>query len=322
MDIFSETTSFPFLLRPSFKDYIWGGERLRTVFGKKTEISPLAESWECSTHPDGPSYAASGAFDGQTLAEILNDHPEFLGSRALALTGGKPELPILVKLIDAKRDLSVQVHPDDAYALSKEGQPGKTEMWYVLDAEPGSSLVCGLAEKAGKEEFKKAALDGSVMQILRKVPVKKGDVFFISPGTVHAIGAGVLVAEIQQSSNLTYRLYDYGRLGADGKPRQLHLDKAMDVADLTPHPVDTRMSCKYFTVKELDLAGHGSWILMKADAQSFHALLCTEGRAEISVPGGRDAAKLAVSKGDCVFVPACGDDLELKGSAFLLDICC
>ena len=341
----ADITNNVFLLAPAFKDYIWGGERLKTEYGKRTDIKPLAESWECSTHPDGPSAAVTGAFAGQSLAEIIKAHPQFLGEHGKALAeefahkqGCKDAdlaLPILVKLIDAKRDLSVQVHPDDAYAAEHEGQPGKTEMWYVLDAEPGSSLVCGLKKNVSREELRGAAQDGSIEELLNKVQVRKGDVFFIEPGTIHAIGAGLVIAEIQQSSNVTYRLYDYGRLGADGKPRQLHLDKALDVADLngvsaagsaahTEYGAFVQLaSCRYFTVDRLDLSKLNGFAVMKFDYNSFHVLLCLDGTVRLAEPGRKNSAwELQLRKGDCVFVPADGDDFELDGNAVLLDIYC
>ena len=219
----------PLLLRPSGKDYLWGGSRLNDEFEKNIDLQPLAETWECSTHPDGPSYVVDGEFDGKELAEVLKAHPEYLGERHK----GECILPILIKFIDAKKDLSVQVHPTDEYAKDKEnGQFGKTEMWYVLDAGRDAKLVYGLKQNCTKEEIRKAISDGTVMRYLQKVPIHKDDLFFIRAGTIHAIGAGALVAEIQENSNLTYRLYDYDRIGKDGKKRELHIDKALDVANL------------------------------------------------------------------------------------------
>ena len=219
----------PLLLRPSGKDYLWGGSRLNDEFEKNIDLSPLAETWECSTHPDGPSYVVDGAFAGQELAEVLKLHPEYLGERHK----GENSLPILIKFIDAKKDLSVQVHPTDTYAREHEnGQLGKTEMWYVLDASRDAKLVYGLKQDCSKEEIRGAIHNGTEMKYLQKVPIHKDDLFFIQAGTIHAIGAGALVAEIQENSNLTYRLYDYDRVGKDGKKRELHIDKALDVANL------------------------------------------------------------------------------------------
>lgn len=224
-----KTGNEPLLLRPSGKDYLWGGNRLNDDFEKHINLSPLAETWECSTHPDGPSFVVGGTFDGMELAEVLKLHPEYLGDRHK----GENKLPVLIKFIDAKKDLSVQVHPTDEYARDHEdGQLGKTEMWYVLDAGRDASLIYGLRQSCTKEEMRRAIADGTLEKYLQKVPIHRDDVFFIQAGTIHAIGAGALVAEIQESSNLTYRLYDYDRVGKDGKKRELHIDKALDVADL------------------------------------------------------------------------------------------
>ena len=186
-----------FLLKPAGKDYIWGGTRLKEHFHKDLLLSPLAETWECSVHPDGFSYAVTGEMPGSSLPEVIAAHPEYLGTSPSVQGGG---LHILVKLIDAKDNLSVQVHPDDDYAFVNEGgQEGKTEMWYVLDAEPGAQLVFGLNRETSVEEVRESLGKGNVEAYLHWVPVHKNDVFFIPAGTIHAIGRGVLVAEIQQS---------------------------------------------------------------------------------------------------------------------------
>ena len=224
----------PFLLKPAAKDYLWGGSRLNDDFSKNIDMQPLAETWECSTHPDGPSVIASGEFEGMELAELLRRFPEFIGEHPRSnpyLEAG--ELPILIKFIDAKKDLSVQVHPDDEYARNKEGELfGKTEMWYVLDAAKDAKLVYGFYHDMDKKKLRHSIENGTVEKYLQKVPVHRDDVFFIEAGTVHAIGAGALIAEIQENSNLTYRLYDYNRRDKQGKLRELHVDKALDVVDL------------------------------------------------------------------------------------------
>ena len=199
----------PIFLRPTGKDYLWGGSRLNDEFCKDLPMEPLAETWECSTHPDGPSFAVGGEFDGQSLARILKAHPDFLGTHP----NSADELPILIKFIDAKRDLSVQVHPTDTYAAAHEnGQRGKTEMWYVLDAARDARLVYGLNRDVSAQTLRRSIADGTVETYLQTVPIAKNDVFFIEAGTIHAIGAGALIAEIQQSSNLTSRLSDYDRM--------------------------------------------------------------------------------------------------------------
>ena len=195
----------PFLLKPAGKDYLWGGNRLQTEFNKELPLEPLAETWECSTHPAGPSIIASGIYEGMSLTQLLAEHPEFLGTHP----GAEGELPILIKFIDAKKDLSVQVHPTDEYAREHEnGQLGKTEMWYVMDAAPDAHLIYGFYHDIEKFQLKESLENGTVEKYLQKIKIQKDDVFLIEAGTVHAIGAGALIAEIQENSNLTYRLYD------------------------------------------------------------------------------------------------------------------
>ena len=259
----------PFLLSPAAKDYIWGGTRLREEYHKNIDITPLAETWECSTHPDGPSVVRSGAFAGMKLGDVLRVHPEFIGTHPRVTEAGG--LPVLIKFIDAARDLSVQVHPSDAYArVHEHGQLGKTEMWYVLEAAPGASLVYGFRQDLSREQLAAALADGTVEKYLQKVEIHRGDVFLIEAGTVHAIGAGAMIVEIQESSNLTYRMYDYHRLGKDGKPRELHIEKALDVVDLRKKPlpeqrkrvsqqhegyrVELLEQCKYFRTERIRLA--------------------------------------------------------------------
>ena len=297
----------PLLLRPSGKDYLWGGSRLNDEFEKNIDLTPLAETWECSTHPDGPSYVVGGTFDGQELAEVLRAHPEYLGERHK----GENTLPILIKFIDAKKDLSVQVHPTDAFAQEHEnGQLGKTEMWYVLDASKDAKLVYGLKQDCTKEEIRKAIVDGTVMKYLQKVSIHKDDLFFIPAGTVHAIGAGALVAEIQESSNLTYRLYDYDRIGKDGKKRELHIDKALDVANLysSAEPKQPLRVLKYTERRQT--------VHYRADELAFCVLLCVNGCGTISHENGT----IPFYKGDCIFVPADSVTLTIHGQAQFLDV--
>ena len=320
----------PFLLRPSGKDYLWGGRRLNDEFEKNIDLSPLAETWECSTHPDGPSFAVGGEFDGMELAEVLRAHPEYLGERHR----GETALPILIKFIDAKKDLSVQVHPTDEYAREKEnGQLGKTEMWYVLDAGRDAKLVYGLRQDCTKDELRTALADGTVMKYLQKVSIHKDDLFFIPAGTIHAIGAGALVAEIQESSNLTYRLYDYDRVGKDGRKRELHIDKALEVANLNSsaeprQPLrvlkyrqgvasELLTRCKYFEVyRMLVNTERRQTVHYRADELAFRVLLCISGCGTITFEGG----EIAFYKGDCVFVPADSVTLTIHGQAQFLDV--
>lgn len=317
----------PMLLRPAEKDYLWGGTRLKTEYGKQTELVPLAETWECSTHPDGPSIVVSGGFAGQTLNSVLQAHPEFLGPKVRT----EGQLPILVKLIDAEQDLSVQVHPDDAYACLHEGQNGKTEFWYVLDARPGASLVCGFAHAVTKQQLRQAVRTGQLDKHLQRVPVHRGDVFYIPAGTIHALGAGILVAEVQESSNVTYRVYDYDRVDRQGHRRELHFDKAAEVLDMHPS-ADIRQRprlvryfpgcsremlcrCEYFEVERIQVST--SCTLPGMDA-SFRVLLCVEGDGSVETQAGA----VRLNKGDCIFLPASPGEILIKGTTTVLTMHC
>ncbi|MCR5387730.1 MAG: class I mannose-6-phosphate isomerase [Lachnospiraceae bacterium] len=316
----------PFKLKPAGKDYLWGGERLNTVYNKNIEMNPLAETWECSVHPDGESVIASGEFEGMSLAEFVKKNPACLGTHAAKTMGGV--FPILVKLIDAEKDLSVQVHPDDEFALINEGGSlGKTEMWYVLDAKEDASLIYGFHRDVTREEVENAAKTGNLGKLLNRIPVKKGNVFFIPSGTVHAIGAGALIAEVQENSNITYRLYDYDRVGKDGKKRPLHIEKALKVADFkaagaVTQPMRTLRfkkgmatellcSCKYFKVERLLLTGES---VIETKPNSFAVMLCTEGK------GNLDGTSFDTA--DAVFIPADSAELKISGRAEILWISC
>lgn len=320
----------PFQLKPSAKDYIWGGNRLNDEFAKNIDMSPLAETWECSTHPDGPSYVVSGQFKGMSLDEVLKEHPEFLGTHS----SEEGKLPILIKFIDAKEDLSVQVHPTDEYAKENEnGQLGKTELWYVLDASKDASLVYGLKHSVSRDTIKTSIENGSMHKYLQNVPVKKGDVFLIEAGTIHAIGAGALIAEIQENSNLTYRMYDYNRTDKDGNKRELHIDKALDVANLNSisepkQPLrvlkysqgvasELLSRCKYFEVYRMIVNTERRQIVTyKTDDISFRVLLCINGCGVIKF----DDEALDVYKGDCIFFPANSVNVTLHGKMQFLDV--
>ena len=265
-------------LSPFVADNIWGGTRLITEYGIKTDKDPAAEAWVLSCHPAGPSTVLNGKYQGKTLQEV------YLADKSICGTKGKKYefFPLLIKFIDAKRDLSIQVHPDDEYAMRVEGEYGKTEAWYILDCEPDAELILGFNRNVTVEEFKKAAQGDEMMSICNRVKVKKGDVFFIESGTMHAICKGILLAEVQQNSNTTYRIYDYGRLGKDGKPRELHVDKAADVTKLCPPSIPDSSkrevekfdnasrskltSCDLFTMYELSVDGEYSSV---CDEQSF-----------------------------------------------------
>lgn len=322
--------NYPFILQPSGKDYLWGGQRLNTEFEKQIDLDPLAETWECSTHPDGPSIVKTGGFKGQTLSKVISDNPQFLGARH----SEDKALPILIKFIDAKSDLSVQVHPDDEYAkLHEDGQLGKTEMWYVLDATKDARLVYGLKKDCTKEQIRESIEKGKLSNLLQSVKVNKDDLFFIEAGTIHAIGAGCLIAEIQENSNLTYRLYDYDRVGKDGKKRELHIDKSLKVANLKsssepkqplrvlkyrPGVAKELLSrCKYFEVyRMLVNTERRQSVTYASDNLSFRVLLCIKGCGVLNF----EDQSLEFFKGDCIFVPADSVEIKIHGHAHFLDI--
>ncbi|MBO5913051.1 MAG: class I mannose-6-phosphate isomerase [Clostridia bacterium] len=302
-------------LKPAFKDYLWGGTRLRDDYGLDCDLDIIAEGWMLSCHKDGNSVIENGKFQGLTLREAIEkSETSIIGTNAEEFE----DFPILIKLIDAKQNLSIQVHPDDEYALKVEHEFGKTEMWYVVDCEDGAYLYYGFKEEISKAQFKEAIENNTLTDILNKVEVKKGDCFFIESGTVHAIGAGLLIAEIQQNSNTTYRVYDYGRVGADGKPRELHTEKALDVTVTAPpkHPVlhdnqeieTTLAECKYFEVKKHSINGN---IEINVDSTSFSSLLCVEGQCTVG--------DVPIKAGECVFIPANMGSVIISGNAILLE---
>ena len=314
---------YPLLMQAPVKDYIWGGTRLREKYNKVSTADKLAESWELSCHPAGPSVIANGPAKGETLEQYLEKNGmELLGTK------GKDcqNFPIMIKLIDAKDNLSVQVHPDDAYALKNEGELGKTEMWYIIDAEPGAELLYGVEKEITRQELADSLKNGTITEICHHAPVKKGDVFFIPAGTIHAIGKGILLAEVQENSNTTYRLYDYGRLGNDGKPRQLHVQQGTEVCSLKPLPlVDKRqkaalssdctaellVSCEYFNTYSIELSGANH---LKADNESFHTFTVLEGNLVLTHQG----EKLSMEAGQSVFLPANMGEYTIEGQAHLI----
>ncbi|MBQ9957353.1 MAG: class I mannose-6-phosphate isomerase [Ruminococcus sp.] len=310
------------ILTPPIKDYIWGGTKLREQFGKESDLERLAESWELSCHKDGHSVIAEGEYKGRTLAEYLEENPDAMGKNCERFEN----FPVLIKLIDAKDNLSVQVHPDNEYALRVEGEYGKTEMWYIVDCDEGASLIFGFKEEISKEEFRRAIEENTLLDKVNTVPVKKGDVFFIEAGTLHAIGKGILIAEIQQNSNTTYRVYDYGRVGADGKPRELHVEKALDVTNLEQKrasddkkikvnlsgcEAEVLATCEYFSAVLLEVQGSSAF---ETDEKSFTHMLVTEGEAEAVF----DDTAIKLKKGSSIFVPAGTGMCRINGNASII----
>lgn len=318
-----------FKLQPCGKDYLWGGTRLKDEYGKKIDLTPLAETWECSVHPDGPSVVSNGKFKGQTLVEVLKRHPEYLGTK---INNG--ELPVLVKFIDAKKDLSVQVHPNDEYAKEYEGDNGKTEMWYVLDAEEGSSLIYGFKHKVTEEILSHAIEAGTLDKHLQRVEVHKGDTYFVPAGTVHGIGKGLLIAEIQESSNVTYRVYDYDRVDKNGKKRELHFNKAIQVMNMDVAP-DVKQNprlmkyypgcsrellcrCKYFETERIQVTKGFSFSVRE---ESFQVLMCLDGYGQVETMD-TEQKPMRFCKGETLFLPAELGRCLVVGDATVLKIRC
>ncbi|MDR1939920.1 MAG: class I mannose-6-phosphate isomerase [Clostridiales bacterium] len=311
---------YPLILKPVFKDYIWGGDRLAREWGKAPSSGIIAESWELSLRRDALTVVANGEFEGRTLDGVLDSNEDFAGkkSRAFAV------FPMLIKLIDSRQNLSVQVHPSDAYALKKENSYGKSEVWFILDAQEGAGIYFGFKKDVDKREILDRIADGSLTDVLNFLPVSKGDAYMIEAGTVHAIGAGITLAEIQQNSDLTYRVYDFGRVGKDGKPRELHIDKALDVmntkalnAAKSPFAYveyasfEKRLIAdnKYFFVEHYRLKDYCRIL----NRECFSALTVTEGAVDIIYrAAGVREAYVGAAKGATVFIPA-GLDVTVSG---------
>jgi len=306
-----------FLLSPVFKDYIWGGNRLKTDFGFENDLEKTAEAWVLSCHKDGENRILNGENKGKKLSEVITR--EMLGTNSEKFDF----FPILIKLIDAKNNLSLQVHPDNEYALKNEHEFGKTECWYILDCDENAQLIYGFKKDISKEEFRESIENGTVLENVNFVKVKKGDFFFIDSGTLHAIGKGILLAEIQQNSNTTYRVFDYNRLGNDGKPRPLHIDKAVDVTNC----IKPSRSCSPEGEKE-DFGSYSKTLLTKcplfevnvyeskdkvslfADKSSFVSLLFIDGEGKVE----SENEVLSVKKGSSVFIPASTGEFAVKGN--------
>ncbi len=301
-------------MMPVFKDYLWGGTKLRDVYGKKCEFDTIAESWELSAHPAGNSIVASGKHKGLAFGKYLDTvGKEVLGWKCMPLQ----MFPLLIKLIDAKENLSIQVHPNDEYALENENEYGKNELWYVIDTEPDAGLYLGFRRDVSREEVECRVKDHTILDILNFYHTHPGDVFFIPAGTVHAIGAGNLICEIQQSSNSTYRLYDYNRRDKFGNLRDLHLEKALDVLSFKKYErmssdavqEDGRIKCKYFET-----------MIVKGDKrialedESFYSVTCISGAGTLHLKNDT----MSIRAGETVFIPAVKDSLDIQGQVSIL----
>ena len=308
-------------LDPAFKDNLWGGTKIRDVYGKKCDYDVIGESWELSAHPDGQSRIAEGYYKGM----LFNDYLSIIGKEALGWKcQAQDRFPVLIKFIDAKQALSIQIHPDDEYALENENEYGKNEMWYVLDAEPGAYLYCGLSRASSKEEIEERIKNNTITEILNKIEVKKGDVVMVKAGTIHAIGAGIFICEIQQNSNCTYRMYDYDRRDKFGNPRELHVAKSLDVVNPVKYEKDNKcnvmlahnehymskrlVQCKYFEVIKYEIEDEAK---IPVDEASFLSVIVIDGEGTIMTDD--NDKELKFKAGESFFINAGKRNVVVKG---------
>lgn len=314
---------YPLQFKPILKERIWGGTKLRDCLNKPITSEITGESWEISTVENDVSIVENGFFEGKLLTELINEFPkEILGAKVYEQFGS--QFPLLFKFLDAREDLSIQVHPNDELAKKRHNSFGKTEMWYVMQADEDASLIVGFKKKSSKQEYLKNLEDKTLITILDTKKVKKGDVFFLETGTVHAIGAGTLIAEIQQTSDITYRLYDFDRVDANGNTRELHIDLALDAINY--NVVDTEkkysktenvsneiVSCPYFTTNFIPLK---DTISITKNNNSFSVFMCVDGDFTLIVDGD----SYRYGKGRTVLLPASITNYQLSGEASILEI--
>lgn len=314
---------YPLQFEPILKERIWGGEKLKTVLNKAIESTTTGESWELSTVEGDVSIVANGILKGKSLLEVIDEAPNEILGTAVYQKFGK-QFPLLFKYLDAREDLSIQVHPNDALAKERHNSFGKTEMWYIMQADDDARIIVGFKEKSNANEYVENLKNKSLLSILDDVKVKSGDVFFLETGTVHAIGAGLVVAEIQQTSDITYRIYDFDRVDAQGNGRELHIDLALDAINYDK--VDTYkeynkevnqsngvVDCPYFTTNFVPLDGV---ISVEKSAESFTVYMCVEGSFELDY----NDVKYSYKKGDTVLIPAEIKEFVLSGKASILEI--
>ena len=305
---------YPLKFEPILKQTLWGGDKIIPFKHLNSDLKGVGESWEISGVENNESVVANGPDKGLTLADMVRKYrEELVGEANYARFGNK--FPLLIKFIDAKQDLSIQVHPTDELAKKRHNSMGKTEMWYVVDAEEGACLYHGFNREISKDEFAKRIEEDTLLEVLNKVPVHKGDVFFIEAGTIHAIGKGLIIAEIQQNSNVTYRVYDYGRVGKDGKKRELHIEKAVAVTNCAPAKKDDShyphiADCDYFTVDKLNLDGTTfNKLEGTVSEKSFLSILVLDGEGTITSNG----ESVSYKKGDSIFLTAGSGEYSIDG---------
>ncbi|WP_320814496.1 type I phosphomannose isomerase catalytic subunit [Flavobacterium sp.] len=314
---------YPLTFTPIIKERIWGGSKLNTFLNKEVSIENAGESWELSSVPNDVSVVNNGELSGKNLNEIIAINPEALLGKEVVEKFGT-EFPLLFKFLDANKDLSVQLHPNDELAKARHNSFGKTEMWYVMQADKGSRIIVGFKENSSQEEYLSHLANKSVVSLLNEIPVKIGDVFLLETGAIHAIGSGVVIAEIQQTSDITYRIYDWDRVDAEGKSRELHTELALEAINykvvdtkinysLKENERNTCVNNTYFTTNIISLVSHFKW---KRKKSSFTVLMCTEDDFSIHL----DNDVYRYKKGDTVLIPAEIDAFELQGKATILEI--
>jgi mannose-6-phosphate isomerase len=314
---------YPLQFEPILKERIWGGTKLKTFLNKPITSNITGESWEISTVENDVSVVLKGSLKGKSLNELINEFPEaLLGTRVYAEFG--KQFPLLFKYIDAREDLSIQLHPNDELAKKRHNSFGKTEMWYVMQADTDARLIVGFKEKSSPEEYIKNLNNKTLLTILDTKKVKQGDVFMLDTGTIHAIGAGIVIAEIQQTSDITYRVYDFDRVDANGKTRELHIDLALEALNYekiqtqrfyskTENITNEIVNCNYFTTNFIPLDGN---IEIHKNQTSFTVYMCVEGDFKLTF----DNESYSYKKGDTVLIPAAITDFQLSGKATILEI--
>ncbi|QLE01552.1 class I mannose-6-phosphate isomerase [Galbibacter sp. BG1] len=308
---------YPIKFTPIFKEYLWGGTKLKEVLDKNVTTETASESWELSGVEGNVSVANNGDLKGKSLQELIDAYPEdLLGKGVFNRFGNK--FPILIKFIDAKLDLSVQLHPNDELAKERHNSFGKTEMWHVMQADPGSKLIVGFKETLTKETYLEHLKNGKLLEILNQEEVKAGDTYFINTGKVHAIGAGILLAEIQQTSDVTYRIYDYDRKDKEGNTRELHTEQAVDAIDYEKkddylvtyskeyNSSNNMVTCDYFITNYLNVVG--TFVKQLVNRDSFTIYICVDGKAQITA--GETTESL--NKGETILIPAVANEVSIS----------
>jgi mannose-6-phosphate isomerase len=304
---------YPIKFKPIYKERIWGGTNLETVLGRKISGDHIGESWELSSHNNGTSIVENGSLAGKNLNELIIEYKEQLVGKKFA---NDKSFPLLIKILDANDNLSIQVHPNDEYAQRVEGEAGKTEAWYVIHAKENAHIIYGLKNDITKADFSKAVEDNRIDDAVKRVPVKVGDMIFVPAGMIHALLDGVMVYEVQQNSDTTYRVYDYDRVGDDGKKRELHIEKALDVIQFSEQTScsfrEQSIQCQYFSMEKLCVVGEKH----EMTKEQFIIYCVIAGYGEIQYK----ESIVSLSPGDTVLIPACLGEFKLKGNLDLLTI--